>query len=205
MAIEIWIAFVVASGVLLAIPGPTVLIVVVYAMAHGKRSAWRSVPGVALGDLTAMTLSVAGAGAILASSATLYGILKFCGAAYLIWLAIGLWRAPAQIKTSVEASASAPEIFWKCYVVTALNPKSIFFFAAFVPQFIDPGAELVPQLSIMIATFVVMAVVNVLIWALAVDGMRVRLRSPRRLLFLQRSGALMMFAAGLFTLLTRRV
>ncbi|MEM8645565.1 MAG: LysE family translocator, partial [Pseudomonadota bacterium] len=69
MSVEVWIAFVVASGVLLAVPGPTVMLVVSYALGRGKQTAWATVPGVTLGDFTAMTASLMGAGAVLAASA----------------------------------------------------------------------------------------------------------------------------------------
>ena len=93
MSWELWIAFVVASSALLAIPGPTVLIVVSYALGKGRRTAWATVPGLTLGDFTAMTISLMGAGAILAASAELFTVLKLAGAAYLIWLGVRLWRA----------------------------------------------------------------------------------------------------------------
>jgi threonine/homoserine/homoserine lactone efflux protein len=84
MTFEVWIAFVAASVALLAIPGPTVLLVVSYALGCGKSSGWVTVPGVTLGDFTAMTASLMGAGAVLVASATAFTILKMVGAAYLV-------------------------------------------------------------------------------------------------------------------------
>jgi threonine/homoserine/homoserine lactone efflux protein len=95
MALDHWLAFVAASAVLLAIPGPTVLLVISYAMGHGRRSARSTVAGVALGDFTAMTASMLGLGALLAASAVLFTGLKWVGAAYLVYLGVRLWRAPA--------------------------------------------------------------------------------------------------------------
>src|SRR2546421_7689408 len=94
MSLHHWLGFVAASGVLLAIPGPTVLLVISYALGHGRRSALGTVAGVALGDFTAMTGSMLGLGALLAASATVFTVLKWIGAAYLIYLGIKLWRAP---------------------------------------------------------------------------------------------------------------
>ena len=74
------------------------MLVVSYALGYGRRTAWATVPGVALGDFTAMTISLAGAGAVLAASATLFAILKYVGAAYLIWLGIKLWRAEPSLE-----------------------------------------------------------------------------------------------------------
>ena len=80
MSIETWLAFVATSAIMLAIPGPTILLVLSYALGHGRRSALATVTGVTLGDFTAMTASLAGLGALLATSSTLFTILKLAGA-----------------------------------------------------------------------------------------------------------------------------
>ena len=146
MALDHWLAFVAASAVLLAIPGPTVLLVVSYALGHGRRAAGSTVAGVLLGDFTAMTASLLGLGALLAASATLFSVLKWIGALYLVYLGIKLWRAPV---AAAADEAMAPierhrRIFLHAYAVTALNPKSIVFFIAFLPQFLDHGAPIAP-------------------------------------------------------------
>src|SRR4026207_2417052 len=84
MTIETWLAFAAATTVLLIIPGPTILLVVSYALGQGKRKARAVAVGVALGDFTAMTLSILGVGALLAASATLFTALKWLGAAYFL-------------------------------------------------------------------------------------------------------------------------
>jgi len=127
MSLELWFAFALASSVLLIIPGPTVMLVVSYALGRGRASGWATVPGVALGDLTAMSVSLAGAGAVLAASATLFTVLKLAGAAYLIWLGVGLWRSVPQsleISRGERLPREFRRMFWRAYVVTALNPKS---------------------------------------------------------------------------------
>jgi len=168
MPVELWIAFTLASAALVAVPGPTVILVVSYALGRGKETGWATVPGVALGDFTAMTVSLLGAGAVLAASATLFTILKFAGAAYLIWLGFKLWRAPPNAGElhSIKGANSRRAMFWNACVVTALNPKGIVFFIAFVPQFIDPAMPVLPQFIIMEATFILLATVNVALWAI---------------------------------------
>src|SRR5215472_8000713 len=94
MTLAHWLPFAIASAILVAIPGPTVLLVISYALGHGRRYALVTTAGVALGDLTAMTASMLGLGVLLAASATLFTALKWVGAAYLIYLGIKLWRAP---------------------------------------------------------------------------------------------------------------
>lgn len=205
VSLEVWVTFVLASSVLLAIPGPTVLLVVSAALGRGRASGWATVPGVALGDLTAMTLSLAGAGAALAASATLFSALKLVGAGYLVWIGLRLWRAPVP---PLETAATAPRDAWRmfraAYVVTALNPKSIVFFIAFVPQFIDAGAPLLPQCALLITTFVTLAALNTALWAFAAGEMRRRLDRPEVIRLLQRAGGALLIGAGALTAAARR-
>ncbi|MFL5158056.1 MAG: LysE family translocator, partial [Microvirga sp.] len=107
MTLETWLAFTAASAVLLVIPGPTILLVVSYALGQGWRTALPMAIGVALGDFTAMTLSLLGLGALLAVSATLFTALKWAGAAYLIWLGIKLWRAGGALDAKPRTDAAS--------------------------------------------------------------------------------------------------
>jgi len=207
MPLEIWIAFALASAVLLAIPGPTVMLVVSYALRHGRGSGWATVPGVSLGDLTAMTVSLAGAGAVLAASAGLFTVLKLCGAVYLVWLGVRLWRAAPeafQVSARQAAPGSYRTIFWNAYVVTALNPKSIVFFIAFVPQFVTAGQPLLPQFVTLVATFVGLATVNTVLWVALIGEMRRRIERPGVLRMMSRTGAGFLIGAGVLTALARR-
>jgi threonine/homoserine/homoserine lactone efflux protein len=206
MSLELWLAFAAATTALLAVPGPTVLLVVSYALGKGRASAVATVPGVAFGDFTAMTVSLAGAGAILAASATLFTVLKLAGAAYLVWLGIQLWRAGdrAGMLTARRLQADRWRMFWNAYVVTALNPKGVVFFVAFVPQFVDPAAPLLAQFVILETTFVVLAAVNVVLWAVLAGHMRARFENPATLRLVHRIGAGFLVGAGLLTVLTRR-
>lgn len=209
MSFETWIAFTLASAALLAIPGPTVMLVISYVLGKGRKSGWATVPGVALGDLTAMTISMAGAGAVLSASATLFTILKLAGAAYLIWLGIGLWRARPE-PPSPGAEFGAPglggawrSMFRNSYVVTALNPKSIVFFVAFVPQFMDPTGDFIAQAAVLEATFVTLAAVNVALWVLLVGEMRQRFSRPSALRLANRLGGGFLIGAGVLTAAVR--
>jgi threonine/homoserine/homoserine lactone efflux protein len=178
-----------------------VLLVVSYALTQGRRVAVATAAGVALGDFTAMTLSLAGLGALLATSAGLFTALKWIGAAYLVYLGIRLWRARPELP---DLSAGAPArgaggIFGHAFLVTALNPKSIAFFVAFVPQFIDHDAALLPQLALMEATFVALAAVNAVAYALAADQLRLRIRRPGVLKWMNRTGAGLLVGMGVAT------
>lgn len=198
MSFEHWIAFVLTSVVILIIPGPTILLVIGDALAHRGKSAFATVMGVAAGDLTAFTLSMAGLGAVLAASATLFTALKWAGAAYLIYLGIQALRSAslAGARTVPVSSGGRWQRFGKAWLVTALNPKSIVFFVAFAPQFIDAGRAFWPQALVLIPTFVVMAAANAAIYALLARSLATRLTTARAQANVQRLGGATLIGAG---------
>ena len=207
MPFELWLAFVAASTALLLIPGPTVLLVLSYALSKGRTVAVASATGVALGDLVAMTASLLGLGALVLASATLFTALKWVGAVYLIYLGIKLLRsAPSEgLEANVpDREVTGRSVFWHTAAVTALNPKSIAFFIAFVPQFLTVNSPLLPQFAILIATFVTLAAVNALAYALLADKLRQTIRRPSVLTWLTRSGGVALIAMGLMTATLRR-
>lgn len=200
MQIELWLAYVAATMVVLVIPGPTILLVLSYALTQGRRVAVGMALGVALGDLVAMTASLMGLGALVMASATLFSVLKWIGAGYLIYLGIKLLRAgPADIDLSGPDPKPVRQIFTHAAVVTATNPKSIAFFVAFVPQFIRPEAALTPQFTVLIATFVALGTANALAYALLADRLRRRIRKPAVLTWLNRLGGGVLVTMGALT------
>jgi len=202
MPFELWLTFVAASTALLLIPGPTVLLVLSYALSKGRPVAMASAAGVALGDLVAMTASLLGLGALVLASATLFSVLKWVGAAYLIYLGIKLLRsAPSEgfDTSSLQRNITGRGVFVHTAAVTALNPKSIAFFIAFVPQFISLNAPLPPQFAILIATFVGLAAINSLAYALLADRLRQTIRRPGVITWLTRGGGGALIAMGVMT------
>jgi threonine/homoserine/homoserine lactone efflux protein len=203
MTIEHWLAFAAASAIMLAIPGPTILLVISYALGHGRKVATATVAGVALGDFTAMTASMLGLGALLATSSEIFTVLKWIGAAYLFYLGIKLWRAPVNTG-AVEADESDTHkerpmrIFLHTYVVTALNPKSIIFFVAFLPQFLDASKPLALQMVIMEVTFITLATVNAAAYGLMASMARSTIRKPSVQQIVNRTGGSLLIGAGLF-------
>lgn len=206
MSFELWAAFAVASAIMVAIPGPTVLLVISYALGHGRRPALAIVAGVALGDFTAMTASILGVGALLAASASLFTALKWIGAAYLVYLGVRLWRAPVapQAADAHAPAVATRRIFLHAYVVTALNPKSIVFFVAFLPQFLDPAGPVALQLVVFEATFLVLATLNAAAYALLASTMRGAIRRPAVQRAVNRIGGSLMIGAGLLAAGWRR-
>jgi threonine/homoserine/homoserine lactone efflux protein len=204
MPLENWAAFAAASTILLVIPGPTVLLVVSYALGQGWRTALPMAVGVALGDFTAMTLSMLGIGALLAASATVFTIMKTAGAAYLVYLGVKLFRAGGTLKAEPRSSgASMPKMVAHAWLVTALNPKAITFFVAFLPQFIDRHADFLPQMAIFEATFLTLAFANAFGYALAAARARTAVRSERAIRAFNRAGGTLLVGAGIATVAMR--
>jgi len=207
MDLHVWLAFASASIALLLIPGPTVLLVLSYAISQGRRVALATVAGVALGDLIAMSASLAGLGALVLASANLFLVLKWVGAIYLVYLGVKLFcSAPAaSLGVLDDAPAATPrKVFAHSAAVTALNPKSIVFFIAFVPQFINSDAALAPQFGVLVATFVGFAAINALGYAILADKLRQKIARPHVLPFLTRLGGGALVAMGVATAAIRR-
>lgn len=205
MPIETWLAFAAASFVMLIIPGPTVMLVVGYALGEGRRSALITLGGVLLGDLLAISVCAIGLGALLAASATVFTVFKWVGAAYLVWLGIKLWRAPVDPEGIARAAAGAGRRrAVQGFIVTALNPKGLAFFVAFLPQFMTADAPVLPQLAILAPTFVLMGGVTNAAFILLAGGVRARLRSPSVLRAINRVGGGCLIGAGLVTAAMRR-
>jgi threonine/homoserine/homoserine lactone efflux protein len=207
MPLDTWLAFVAASAILLVIPGPTILTVISYSLAHGRRANVPLVAAVALGDSTALVLSLVGLGALLAASAMLFTIVKWAGGLYLIYLGVRMLRTGAA-RPALEAEASAPttrrRLFFNTWLVTALNPKGIIFFIAFLPQFLRTEASVTTQLWILAVTFVVMATVNASLYAVFAAGARRLLSTPRALRRFNLAGGTLLTCAGIWALLARR-
>ena len=200
MTFSLWLAFVAASSILLVIPGPTVLLVVSYALGQGWRTALPMAVGVALGDFTAMTLSMLGLGALLAASATLFTILKWIGAPYLVWLGIKLWRAGGTLDAPPRTDAvSAAKMLGHAWLVTALNPKSITFFVAFLPAFLDPKADFLTQMLVFETTFLVLAFANAFGYALVASRARGFVANPRAIGIVNKVGGGLLIGAGAAT------
>jgi threonine/homoserine/homoserine lactone efflux protein len=204
MSLDLFLGFVAATILLVITPGPTVTLVVSYALAQGRRSGFATVAGVALGDLTAMTLSVLGLGALLAASATLFTIVKWARAAYLVYLGVRLWRADPDGETAAIERRSPRAMLAHAFAVTALNPKSIVFFVAFLPQFVDASAPVVPQLVLLVATFVTIATLNAGVYALLAGNLSAAIREKWLRRMVNRISGTVLIGAGIAAIAWKR-
>jgi threonine/homoserine/homoserine lactone efflux protein len=207
--LDTWLAYAAATTVLLVIPGPTILTVISYSLTHGKRANVALVAGVALGDSTALVLSLVGLGAVLAASAVLFTAVKWAGGLYLIYLGVRMLRGVAVALPAEGTAATNLEshgrVFLNTWLVTALNPKGIIFFIAFLPQFLRPGPDVAAQLWVLAVTFVVLATLNAALYAVFAASARRFLSTPRALRGFNLAGGSLLTAAGVWALFARRV
>lgn len=205
MNFHLWLAFVAASAVMGLAPGPAVTSIVGYALSSGRATALAAVAGVAVGNVIAMSLSLGGVGALLSASALAFTILKWTGAAYLIGLGVlTIVRSRQFARATTERTAIAPRTaFVSNVALGTFHPKTIVFFVAFVPQFIDARGDYRTQALILVATFVLVVALTDTTYALAASGASRLLRKPSAALWMKRAGGGVLIAAGAATAVSR--
>ena len=166
MSLQHWLLYVSVVLAVIVTPGPSAALCLTHGASHGVWRATATVLGGMVASLILMTLSALGLGAAIAASTTLFLAIKFAGAAYLIWLGIGMWRAPAAPDATASAPATAgvsrsrwSRLWRQGFLVGIGNPKDLLFFGALFPQFLDPAKPMAPQFAVLAATW------------LAVDGL----------------------------------
>ena len=199
-------AFVTAAILLLVMPGPTDTLVVSYVLTRGRRSALASVPGVCLGYIVSLTLTLLGLGALLMTSAELFNALKIAGAVYLIYLGIKTWRAPVPetLEDDGRLARDKGRMFAQAFIVTALNPAGIMFYVAFFPQFIDIERPLLPQMVALAACFVVLGTLNSALYATLAAQVRRFIHGYRARKAINRAAGGVLIAMGAMMGLAKR-
>lgn len=169
MDLHAWLLYLAASLALSLSPGPNGLLALTHGAMYGHRKATATIAGGALGFVLLIALSMFGIGALLQASLVWLAVLKIAGGAYLVWLGVQLWRSPpiADALSASLGAVSAMRLFRQGFLSAATNPKGILFFAAFLPQFIDPHRSLWVQFAIMAATFAATEITYELLVAIA--------------------------------------
>jgi homoserine/homoserine lactone efflux protein len=181
MPLELYLAFVLASAVLILIPGPNVALIVANSVAHGTRYGLLTVVGTSCAAAVHLSLTVLGASAVLSFLAASFDWLRWLGVAYLVWLGIAAWRAPvADLAQTTPQARSARLIFSRGLFVGLTNPKTLLFYGAFLPQFIVPDADATEQLVLLAVTFLVVALLLDGLWAVLAGRLRALLIAHAR-------------------------
>ncbi|KQO75533.1 LysE family translocator [Methylobacterium sp. Leaf88] len=190
MTLHTWLAFVAASCLTLALPGPTALIILRYASQLGRSTLPFIIAGAVLGDTFALTICNFGLGALLAASSDVLTVLKIVAALYLIGLGLSTLFARPSFWTAPTPPNSRP--FAGVFLVTAFNPKGILFFCALLPQFVDAAQPVMLQLAVLQATFCALSLVAAVIW---VSAGRLLRRTGDRLI--RRTTGLLLIGVGI--------
>ncbi|MFB4353920.1 LysE family translocator [Microbacterium sp. LS_15] len=198
--------FVVAAFIMVVIPGPTVLFTIGRAMALGRNGGFLSILGTALGSILLVVAVALGVGTVIAQSIVLFTIVKVLGAGYLVFLGIQAIRHrkdAAAIATEPQPRRSGARLLSEGFVVGVTNPKSIAFFLAILPQFVDLHTGSVPlQLLVLGVIVVAIGVACDAIWVLLASAARQWFgRSPRRIEAMGATGGALMIGLGAFLLL----
>jgi homoserine/homoserine lactone efflux protein len=155
MDLDVWLIYLLAATGLSFSPGPNGLLALTHGALHGRRKALYTIFGGAFGFIAVIALSMFGIGALLKASLVWLTVMKWVGGAYLVWLGIQVWRSPP-IGVDVAASTqprAGGSLFRQGALSALTNPKGLLFFAAFLPQFIDPARSLFGQFVVMAGTF----------------------------------------------------
>ena len=200
-------SFALASLVIIVVPGPSVLFVVGRSLAHGRRAGILSVTGNALGGLPVVVAVALGLGALVAGSVVAFAVVKVLGAAYLVYLGVRAFRAGGDSHDLSDGAAAPVSSVWRTlgegFAVGVSNPKTIVFFVAVLPQFVDVAAGAVAaQMLVLGVTFLLIALVCDSGWAVLAGTARGWFARTGRLVAMRRTGGAMLVGLGATLLLT---
>jgi homoserine/homoserine lactone efflux protein len=202
MNIGLFTAFVLISFVLVVTPGPIVTLIITTGATRGIRAALTTVGGTTLGNVLLLTAIGFGLNWVVGHAIILFEILRWGGAAYLIWLGVQAWRHAGSEHSAAPAGRHVH--FIRGALVAVSNPKTIAFFTAFLPQFIDPGLPAGPQLAAMCIVTAFLAVATDTIWAVASGLGRAWFMRPARAKLLGRLSGSVLIGGGIWLSLARR-
>ncbi|KUN42091.1 lysine transporter LysE [Streptomyces longwoodensis] len=203
------LAFAAMSFLLIVVPGPSVLFVVGRALAQGRRAALTTVVGNTLGAYVLVVAVALGVGSLVERSVLVFTALKLAGAAYLVYLGVKAWRRRGSLRAAFAVEGAGRgrlRTLWEGFAVGVANPKTIVFFAAVLPQFVDrEQGHVVAQMLLLGLVFNAIALASDSVWGLTAATARTWFaRSPRRLSLVGGAGGLAMIGLGIGVAATGR-
>jgi homoserine/homoserine lactone efflux protein len=198
---QLFTAFLLITLVLFLIPGPIVTLVIATSASKGTRAGLVTVAGTSCGTAVLLAVIALGLSWILNHALTWFEVLRWVGAAYLIWLGVQAWRGAGRV---APVPPNDRIHFWRGFLVALSNPKTIAFFTAFLPQFVDPGLPAAPQLALMCIVAVMLGAASDSGWAILAGLGRVWLMQPARAKLLGRLSGITLIGGGIWLSLSRR-
>jgi len=202
--LNLWLAFIAASALLAFIPGPIVTLVIANSLSHGSRAGVINVLGTFSGGAVLFAIGGLGVAWIMTALSHWFDIVRWAGAIYLIYLGVKQWFARPDTLANQQAVHPGRSFFWQGLVVAVTNPKTILFYIAFFPQFMDPGLSTSGQLLVYSVTFLVVASSIDLIYALLAGRLRSWLTGERRGRIRNKITGTLLTGTGVALALTRR-
>jgi len=196
MELHVYMAFVIATVIMIALPGPSVLLTVAHSISFGWKRGIVTVTGGTMGVAVQLSIAAIGLTSLLNVVAGVFEWLRWIGALYLIYLGIKQWRSANNFVELETSSVSKKNLFFQGLVVTIPNPKSLIFIAVFLPQFINTANPIGVQFAIIAPTFLVITFIVTSAWALIAGKAREFLRSQRAVQSVSRTAGGLMIAAG---------
>ena len=204
MELHLYLAFVIATAIMIALPGPSVILTVSHSISFGWKHALSTVAGETMGIAVQLTVATLGLISVLNVVAETFEWIRWAGAAYLVYLGIKQWKSADKPLAFNALSVSRTNLFVQGLIITIPNPKSLIFIAAFLPQFIDATRPLGVQFSLIIPTFLVITFSITSVWALAAGNISGFLRNQRVFKSVFRAAGGLMIVAGMGLALARR-
>ncbi|HEV2271746.1 MAG TPA: LysE family translocator [Steroidobacteraceae bacterium] len=211
MNLHLFAAFCLAVAILVVLPGPIVTLVIANSLRHGRQVGLATVAGASIGNAILLAATAVGLVTFFALLSEVFEIIRWAGAAYLIWLGIKAWRTHEGTQETTAAAGSvrsAPRptrtVVLQGFLIAITNPKAILFYIAFLPQFLDPHLPVGPQLFLMSATMIVMALISDSGYALLAARARGWFTTPGRRRLQSRISGTLLIGVGCGLLAVRR-
>jgi threonine/homoserine/homoserine lactone efflux protein len=205
--VDLYIAYLIAASLLIALPGPTVMLVTSISMRRGTRAGLIAVVGSTVAAALQLAVVVAGLASVVALLGSSFELIRWVGVAYLIYLGLSAWLTPAapnSIQPPSRVIAPGLREGAQGFVVTLTNPKTLLFHGAFLPQFVDPGLPALPQMLVLAITFVAIAGLGDSLWALVAARIGSTFVSSRARRLIDRLSGSLLICAGLALATVRR-
>ncbi len=204
MELHTYLAFFLATSIMIALPGPSVLLTVAHSISFGWQRALSTVAGATVGIAVQLVVAAIGLASLLNVVAEAFEWLRWAGAAYLVYLGIKQWRSAGEPLKVDTSSVSRTNLFVQGLVITIPNPKSLIFIAAFLPQFIDAARPLGLQFSFIVPTFLAITFTITSVWALIAGKVSGFLQGQRAFQSVLRTAGGLMIIAGVSLAVARR-